>query len=237
MNSSVKTPSLRRRRSRRACFPDQRGGGQRGDAAGAPWRSRPSFHPTRLASQQCTQMPRNCAEGPFSPICVHSLSPRLSTTAHLTERRTLHSPLDRGETKKRILLQRLTKNRSLVSPGVVECAFPSRRGAREVWSNPPPGCGALWRMAQLGKCARATPRQPAGRVVPGSADLGSESDLTERRIPAAGPHGTERHARTIYAPTDSYGLMEAISSPTCTFPDSSSSTFSSSLELVTMSMT
>ena len=46
---------------------------------------------------------------------------------------------------------------------------------------PPPGCGALWRMAQLGKCARATPRQPAGRVARGSADLGSESGLTERR--------------------------------------------------------
>ena len=30
-----------------------------------------------------------------------------------------------------------------------ECAFPSRRGAREVWGNPPPGCGALWRMSQL----------------------------------------------------------------------------------------
>ena len=63
-----------------------------------------------------------------------------------------------------------------------ECAFPSRCGAREVWGNPPPGCGALWRMPQLGKCARATPRQPAGRVVPGSADLGLESGLTEKRI-------------------------------------------------------
>ena len=50
-----------------------------------------------------------------------------------------------------------------------------------VWGNPPPGCGALWRMAQLGKCARATPRQTAGRVARGSADLGSESNLTERR--------------------------------------------------------
>ena len=57
---------------------------------------------------------------------------------------------------------------------------PSRRGAREVWGNHPPGCGALWRMPQLGKCARATPRQPAGRVAPGSAGLGSESGLTER---------------------------------------------------------
>ena len=53
-----------------------------------------------------------------------------------------------------------------------ECAFPSRCGARDVRGNRPPGCGALWKMAQLGKCARATPRQPAGRVVPGSADLG-----------------------------------------------------------------
>ena len=33
----------------------------------------------------------------------------------------------------------------------------SRRGA-----TPPPACGALWKMAQLGKRARATPRQPAG---------------------------------------------------------------------------
>ena len=29
----------------------------------------------QLASQQCTQMPQNCAERPFSPICVHSCAP------------------------------------------------------------------------------------------------------------------------------------------------------------------
>ena len=34
--------------------------------------------------------------------------------------------------------------------------------ARGAWGNPPPDCGALWRMAQLGKRARATPRQAAG---------------------------------------------------------------------------
>ena len=61
-----------------------------------------------------------------------------------------------------------------------ECAFPSRRGAREVWGNPPPGCGALWRMPQLGKCARATPRQAAGRVARGFANLGLEFGLTEK---------------------------------------------------------
>ena len=49
-------------------------------------------------------------------------------------------------------------------------AFTSRRMRFSVTSrrpggvgpNPPPGCGALWRMPQLGKCARATPRQAAG---------------------------------------------------------------------------
>ena len=35
--------------------------------------------------------------------------------------------------------------------------------AREAWgATPPPACGALWRVAQLGKRARATPRQAAG---------------------------------------------------------------------------
>ena len=29
-------------------------------------------------------------------------------------------------------------------------------------ATPPPACGALWKVAQLGKCARATPRQAAG---------------------------------------------------------------------------
>ena len=47
--------------------------------------------------------------------------------------------------------------------------------------NPPPGCGALWKMAQLGKCARATPRQAGGGFVPGSAGLGLEPDCTEKR--------------------------------------------------------
>ena len=56
-------------------------------------------------------------------------------------------------------------------------AAPGRCGA-----NPPPGCGALWRMSQLGKCARATPRQAAGWVARGFANLGLEFGLTEKRI-------------------------------------------------------
>ena len=76
---------------------------------------------------------------------------------------------------------RLTEKRILRSPDRANCAFPLRCGAREVWGNHPPGCGALWRMAQLGKCARTTTRQAAGRVARGPADLGSELGLTERR--------------------------------------------------------
>ena len=68
------------------------GRGQRGGAAGTPWRLRRSRHLTqlasrfvsRLASQQCTQMPQNGAERPFPPICVHSCVPtaaRNSATA------------------------------------------------------------------------------------------------------------------------------------------------------------
>ena len=63
-------------------FPTK-GGGHRGGAAGTPWRLGRSCHPTQLASQlasqlaaqQCTQMPQNSSEGPFSPICVHFCVP------------------------------------------------------------------------------------------------------------------------------------------------------------------
>ena len=50
--------------------------------------------------------------------------------------------------------------------GVAECAFRSRRRLGGVEPNPPPACGALWKMAQLGKCARATPPPGCGGVAP-----------------------------------------------------------------------
>ena len=62
--------------------------------------------------------------------------------------------------------QRLTERRILLALGVAECAFRSRRRPGGVEPNPPPACGALWKMAQLGKRARATPRQAAGGVAP-----------------------------------------------------------------------
>ena len=82
-----------------------------------------------------------------------------------------------------------TKRRTLRSPGRADCTFPSRCGVREVWANRPPGCGVPWKIAQLGKCVRATARQAAGRVAQGSANLSLGFDLTEKRTLAPIPHG------------------------------------------------
>ena len=74
-------------------------------------------------------------------------------------------------------------------PWIAQTAlFPSRYGVREVWANRPPGCGVPWKIAQLGKCVRAPPRQAAGRVAQGSANLSLGFDLTEKRTLAATPH-------------------------------------------------
>ena len=66
-------------------------------------------------------------------------------------------PARSGLTEGRILARRLTERRSLRLPRRAECAFPLHCRPGGVGRNPPPGCGALWRVAQLGKCARATP--------------------------------------------------------------------------------
>ena len=83
----------------------------------------------------------------------------------------------------------LTKRRILYASSRADCAFPSRCGVREVWANRPPGCGVPWKIAQLGKCVRATARQAAGRVAPGAANLSLGFDLTEKRTLAPIPHG------------------------------------------------
>ena len=49
-----------------------------------------------------------------------------------------------------------------------ECAFPSHHRPGGTGPNRPPACGALWKVVQLGKCARATPRQAAGGLRQGS---------------------------------------------------------------------
>ena len=75
--------------SHRACFPDQRRGGHRGGAAGAPWRLRRSCHPTQCASQLARSSRRNSVHecpktAPRDRFCqsVYTpASPRLSTTS------------------------------------------------------------------------------------------------------------------------------------------------------------
>ena len=58
--------------------------------------------------------------------------------------------------------RRLTERRSLRLPRRAECAFSSHHRPGDAGPNPPPACGALWEVPQLGKCVRATPRQAAG---------------------------------------------------------------------------
>ena len=93
VDASAKMPAWQRCHSLRACLPDQ----ARGGAAGTPWRLRRSYHlallasrfVSRLASQQCTQMPRNGSEGPFWPICVHYCVPTVARTI-LARRNSVH---------------------------------------------------------------------------------------------------------------------------------------------------
>ena len=84
-------------------------------------------------------------------------------------------------TEGRSLTQRLTERRSLRPPRRAECAFPSHHRPGDAGPTPPPACGALWKMAQLGKCARATPCQAAGGLRRGPAGLGLGPGRTERR--------------------------------------------------------
>ena len=110
------------------------------------------------------------------------------TRRHLTQRRILAQPPyakahsgGSEDPKVRLTVRVSYRVRFSVRHGMQTAPFrdvatPGRCGA-----TPPPGCGALWKLAQLDKCARETARQAAGRVASGPADLGLESDLTERR--------------------------------------------------------
>ena len=78
----------------------------------------------------------------------------------------------RGLAEGCILARRLTERRSLRPSRRADCAFWSRHRPGGVGRDPPPACGALWEVAQLGKRARATPRQAGGGVAPGPAGSG-----------------------------------------------------------------
>ena len=83
--------------------------------------------------------------------------------------------------KLRLSVRRVARLRFSVRHREQNALFRHVAAPRRCGATPPPGCGALWRMPQLGKCARATPRQAAGWVARGFAGLGLEFGLTERR--------------------------------------------------------
>ena len=123
---------------------------------------------------------RFSVECAFPHLGKRRAASRKSALCHLrlTEKRTL-PPAPHGKMHSATYISR---KGALRDPQIAQTA-PLRDVVAPggVWGNPPPGCGALWRMAQLGKRARATPRRAAGRLARGPADLGSESGLTERR--------------------------------------------------------
>ena len=79
----------------------------------------------------------------------------------LTEKRTLQ-PTSHG--KPHSAIPRSRKLRFSVTPRLQNASFRDVAAPGRCRTTPPPGCGALWETAQLGKRARATPRQPAGRL-------------------------------------------------------------------------
>ncbi len=96
-----------------------------------------------------------------------------------------------------------------------DCAFPSHHRPGGAGPNRPPACGALWKMAQLGKRARATPRQPAGgcaRVrrprfgarLHGKAQSGQRASLMARPGPGRAPSGCQLWAKEV-SRTQGYG--------------------------------
>ena len=137
--------------------------------------------PAECAFSLCpTCRMRFSVECAFPHLGKRRAASRKSAFCHLrlTEKRILY-PVTHGKPHSAIPRSRrlrLSVTRRLQNAPFRDVAAPGRCGA-----TPPPACGALWETAQLGKCARATPRQPAGRLVPGPADLGLESGLTESR--------------------------------------------------------
>ena len=66
---------------------------------------------------------------------------------------------------------------------VAECAFPSRRGAREVWGNPPARLRGTMENASTGQMRSSNPPPACGAACARVRRSRFELDLTERRIP------------------------------------------------------
>ena len=96
-----------------------------------------------------------------------------------------------------------------------ECAFPSRRGAQEVWGNPPARLRGTMENASTGQMRSSNPpRQAAGWVARGFAGLGLEFGLTERRTLRDSP---PRVCFSVRPPAQTV-LFRDPDLPECAFP-------------------
>ena len=76
---------------------------------------------------------------------------------------------------------RLTERRTLRFPDRAECAFPSRRGAREVWGNPPARLRGTMENGSTGQMRSSNPPPACGAACARARRSRFELDLTERR--------------------------------------------------------
>ena len=124
----------------------------------APFREA-SYEKTHSGGSGARKMRLSVTSNPRMRFSVKCAFPHLGKRGAGSRKSAL---CDRHRSERRSLELRLMEKRTLLAWGAADCAFPSRRRPGGVGRNPPPACGALWKMAQLGKRARATPRQPAG---------------------------------------------------------------------------
>ena len=140
-----------------------------------------------VGTQECTQIGENGLSEPFWCIRVHCCAvvtqPGLRGTAPGLRRRAA-----RAASRRDASWSDASRKGAVCGSHVAQNALFRYITAREAWgATPPPACGALWKVAQLGKCARATPRQAAGGLRRGPAGPGLGPDCTEKRSLGRGP--------------------------------------------------
>ena len=126
----------------------------------------------------------------FSHLGKRGAASRKSAFCHLclTEKRTLQ-PTPHGKAhsatyasrKSAVCNLRLTKRHTLRFPDRTDCAFPSRRGAREAWGNPPARLRGTMENGSTGQTRSSNPPPGCGAACARVRRSRFGLDLTEKR--------------------------------------------------------
>ena len=102
-------------------------------------------------------------------------------SSHLTENRTLPQTAQGASRKSAVWLVRGSQNAPFREDPCPECAFPSRRGAREVWGNPPARLRGTMENASTGQTRSSNPPPACGAACARVRRSRFGFDLTEKR--------------------------------------------------------